>query len=705
MTGSLHYPRPATYLLPDQDSLRRPLLEMSHQTEVAVHSLTPVAEPAQRAGDLRSRAGTAAPWLILSCYLLAAVALTWRLWADPANRVLVRDPGDVDQFGWFLRYSATAISHGKLPALLTSAMNAPQGVNLMWNTSGLLLGILVTPLTLLAGPQVSDTLILTLGFAGSAASLFLVLRRWSASISAAALGGAIYGFSPFLISSGVHLQLEFAVLPPLIIDAFLRIITGRGSAVRTGIWLGLLASAQLFIGEELLLFTVIAGGVLTLVLAVNWPRTAIDRATAAVPGLATGSGVALLICARALWVQFHDKVIPSSRASVAHFASHVIGVKTNIYPVVTRPSAVLSHTTATSATPSAGPHHSLTYLWGDGPLALVHQLQWPLFVVLIAATIFFWRRNPKVRVAAVTLVVLDLLALGGRTQAIFGLHYPGYLLPWYWLARLPVLKSALAGRIVILADGAAGALLAFCFDQARSLVPATQKWRSAGPVMTVAALLLILPIVPRPYPVTNAAPLPAGWQAAFARLRLPADARVLIAPFPYGLIPQPLRWQADTGEPGSMIGGDFIAFSPGGHQKRAGRAAWNTTARYIDELWTGSQLTPVPPSRQRIRADLAFWRPDAVVAVTSPGSPLGRFLIGLFGRPACHIGAVLGWRLYPAGNSSTVAAVGGNPKSPAAAATGMGSPASRSIGAADYRSVGPPWMWLDAPGASPRSRG
>jgi hypothetical protein len=50
-------------------------------------------------------------------------------------------------------------------------------------------------------PQTSLTIVLTLGFAGPAASLFWVLRRWGASITAAALGGAVYGFSPALVQS------------------------------------------------------------------------------------------------------------------------------------------------------------------------------------------------------------------------------------------------------------------------------------------------------------------------------------------------------------------------------------------------------------------------------------------------------------------------------------------------------------------------
>jgi hypothetical protein len=68
-----------------------------------------------------------------------------------------------------------------------------------------------------------------------------------------------------------HYQLQFAVLPPLIIDALPRII-GRGSAFRNGIWLGLLVAAQLFIGGEMLIFTTVAGMVLAVVLAVSRPR-------------------------------------------------------------------------------------------------------------------------------------------------------------------------------------------------------------------------------------------------------------------------------------------------------------------------------------------------------------------------------------------------------------------------------------------------
>ena len=54
-------------------------------------------------------------------------------------------------------------------------------------------------------------------------------------VSYAALGGTVYGFSPAVLHSAIgHYDLQFAVLPPLIIHVALRLATGRAGAVRGG---------------------------------------------------------------------------------------------------------------------------------------------------------------------------------------------------------------------------------------------------------------------------------------------------------------------------------------------------------------------------------------------------------------------------------------------------------------------------------------
>jgi hypothetical protein len=602
---------------------------MSRGTEVVVSVIRPAVEQPKAAGQPRLRAGGGAHWLVLACYLLGAVALTWRLWADPAARSTVGDPGpaDVDLFVWFLRYEATAVAHGHLPSLVTTAMNAPRGINLMWNTSLLLPGTLLTPVTLLAGPQVSLTVLMTLGFAGSAAALFWVLRRWGASLGAAALGGAVYGFSPAMLDSSIaHYHLQFAVLPPLIIDALLRLVTGRGSAVRNGAWLGLTASAQLLTGEELLASTALAAAVLVAVLAASRPRAVAGHIRGAVPGAATAAAVAFVICVYPLLVQFHGPLSEHGTPwQVALFGN-------SPGSFVVPPGGLLFHTPASAAAAASYP---------AGVWEYVAYLGWPLLAVLVCAAVFFWR-DLRVRASAVAWAVLELLSLGGSSITVGGLHYPASLLPFHWLQGLPVLGQVLPGRLSLAADGAAAATLAFALDLARG--PA-RDWRRRS-IPAVVAVLAVLPLVPLPVQTITVTPLPAGWQAAFARLRLAPDARVLVVPVPYSQKPQAIRWQADTGEPGSLIGGWFIGPGPTGQAtvEYFGPPRITAAVRYLDALWAGSP-DPRGPSMRRLRADLAYWRPAAIVAATGPASALARVLTRLAGRPGSRAGGVLAWRL------------------------------------------------------------
>jgi hypothetical protein len=543
--------------------------------------------------------------------------VTWRLWADPAGRAQVGDIQDVNLFAWFVHYEATAVAHGRLPALATAALNPPHGISLMWNTSLLLPGVLLAPVTLLAGPQVTLTLVLTLGFAGSAASLFLVLRRWGASNAAAAIGGALYGFSPALLNSGIgHYHLQFAVLPPLIIDALLRIVTGRGSAPRAGAWLGLLAAAQLFTGEELLSDTALAGLVLVLVLVASRPRGVGVQARHAAAGMATGAVVFGLICGHALWEQFHG---PLTERYVPRFTHYTSFLSTRPSVFVTPPGDLLFHTSASAAAAARYPSHMTEYL---------AYLGWPLLVVLVAAAVRYWRDVP-VRVMAVTFAVLELLSLGDSYRGV------GPFLPWHWLQGLPVFAELIPDRLAILAAGAAAAVLAFSLDRARQA-----DWRR--PLATAVAVLVVLPLIPLPYAVAALAPVPVGWQAAFARLRLAPDARVLVVPIPDNHVSQPMRWQADTGEPGSMIGGFFLGPNRSG-QTRVSPGAAGTDATYLDPLWDG-RAPSAHRSLAQLRADLAYWHPAAVIDVLRSGSRLGPVLTALLGRPAFRVGQVLVWR-------------------------------------------------------------
>ncbi len=603
--------------------------------------------------------------LAAAYYLLAALAVTLLLWRDPATRTVNGNPNDADQIAWFFRYDATAIVHGRLPALVTTAMNAPQGVSVMWNTFMLLPGALLAPVTLLLGPQTALTAFMTAGFAGSALAMFAVLRRWDVSVAAAALGGAVYGFSPAVLHSAIgHYDLQFAVLPPLIIDAGLRLATGRASAVRGGLWLGLLVTAQVFITEEILAVTAIAGVVLVAVVAASRPRAVAGSVRRVAAGLGVAAGVTAVIAGYPLGVQFFGPLREHGSPFTTDF------FKNDLSSFVVPSSYQFFHTAGSAAAAARYQGQLPEYLG---------YLGWPLIIVLVLAAIAGWRRLP-VRATAVACLVLGVFSLGG-TLLFAGHGHPAIKLPWYWLQSLPLLSAALPDRFSLVADGAAAALLAFAADAAIPVVAAfaafaarrrprlasgwlASGWRPAAVVMAGAALA-VLPIAPKPLPVAAATPVPPGWSAAFAALRLPASASVLVVPLPMSTFTEPLRWQADTGQPGSLAGGYFMGPASNGRAYIDGNGT-PAAGLYLNAMWTFSQqglpralAAALPPNAlpgahgyvhvkgvtdTKMRAQIRAWRVSAVVAVARPGSRLGRYLTVLLGPPAVVTGDVLAWR-------------------------------------------------------------
>jgi hypothetical protein len=603
---------------------------------------TPAVKPSHETAEERPGPRSFGPYLVVGAYLFTALYETFLLWGNPAGRMQSGDNNDVDQMSWFMRYSAEAIAHFHLPALVTSAMNAPHSINLMWNTSLLLPGVVMTPVTLLAGPQVSLNILLFIGLAGSAASMYFVLRRWGASIVPASLGGGLYGFSPAMIGSGIgHYHLVLAMLPPLMIDALLRIVTGRGSAIRNGIWLGVLAAAQLFIGEEALILACIAGGVLLVVLIVCRPKAVLADAKRKLIGLGSAAAVALVLCARALWVQFHG--VPLANGGAYNVVLHN-GKLTNLYTIpyawVVPSSRVLVHTYASAKIADNYPQPAPEYL---------AYLGIPLIIVLLVAGIYFWRVL-YIRVAFLTFGVLEILSLGGQPIG----PYPGKLLPWSWLGSLPGLKSVLPDRLSILADGAAAAVLAFALDQA------IQRWRASGkarmdtlrhnPVVVCygVALIALLPLVPTPYGYTSVSTAPAGYTATYTALHLPPDATVLVVPVPNGNLTAPLRWYGDSGVPQRIIGGDFIDPSVYGHESRSGRAGQTPLTEYLNALQANAKPQSIP-TRAQIVAQMAAWKAAAIMAYCSPGGELSQFLIREFGPPQVQDGDWVAWRLNSSG--------------------------------------------------------
>ena len=137
-------------------------------------------------------------------YLAIAVGFFATIWLTPGGPFssALGVGGDPQLAIWFLRWQGFALTHGH-NLLFTTYLDAPQGVNLMWNTTAPLLGVALAPLTLTLGGVFAYNVAETLGLATSAMTAFVMIRRYvrasdAIGTIAALVGGALYGFSPYM---------------------------------------------------------------------------------------------------------------------------------------------------------------------------------------------------------------------------------------------------------------------------------------------------------------------------------------------------------------------------------------------------------------------------------------------------------------------------------------------------------------------------
>src|ERR1700686_1493732 len=127
---------------------------------------------------LRGGGGWGLPLAAL-LYLGLAALLFSSVWPSP-TALQAGVGGDPHLVLWLLRWFPYALQHGHTP-LLTTHLDYPTGVNLMWNTAFIPLAAVVAPLTLGAGPVLASNVLLVLSLGASAWCAFLAIRRYTDS--------------------------------------------------------------------------------------------------------------------------------------------------------------------------------------------------------------------------------------------------------------------------------------------------------------------------------------------------------------------------------------------------------------------------------------------------------------------------------------------------------------------------------------------
>jgi hypothetical protein len=160
------------------------------------------------------------------CLFFIAMAgwLTHQLWPAPGARLLALNPEDQTLYEWFLASDARILL-GDF-SLLSDRLNAPDGVNLMANTTVIALGFLLAPVTLTVGAPVTFALLVAGNLAASAIAFYFLLHRVAGvGRLAAATGGAFCGFAPGMVSqSNSHLHMTALWLVPVMVWLLIRMM-------------------------------------------------------------------------------------------------------------------------------------------------------------------------------------------------------------------------------------------------------------------------------------------------------------------------------------------------------------------------------------------------------------------------------------------------------------------------------------------------
>lgn len=530
------------------------------------------------------RPGSGAPaWAVslgaFVLYVALALAVFGSAWSDPGGR-WIGEAKDPRLFIWYLGYVPGHLALLPQP-LLAPDLNAPSGVNLMWNTSVIAPALLLWPLTASSGPVVAYNLLVTLAVAGSAWTAFQASRLFLQGSLLRLLAGWLYGFSPALMAQATrHAHVVVELLPPLaLLLGFELAVRQRRSAILIGAVIGVAAALQLLTSEEMLALTALAG---LLGLAIPLAGRFADL-RARLPHLLVGASAALVVFA----------ALAAYPLAVQFFGPQRVAGQL-------QPPDVYVNDLLAFGLPDDFPVH-----FTGNPAEDNAYLGLPM-LVLFAVAGWAGRRDALIRWAAWLALLLGLLSLGPH------LHVAGQTtpvpLPWLLFQRLPLFESADPDRLMLVG------ILPVALVVLRWVGLRWADWAGRRQLLVAAALALAFGFAFPPEPfVSTPASAPAFFRPGGAVARLPRGSVVLVTPFSSKESTEAMYWQAVAGYRFRMPEGD--AFTPGptlGPKPSFLRAT-------LEALDAGASMEPSSEDRTRLLAELAELGVVAIVAGPSAG--------------------------------------------------------------------------------------
>jgi hypothetical protein len=596
----------------------------------------------------------------LACFSVPAIVLWWHVWSGHPSSALTCGCGDPAQEVWFMAWPAWAVTHLH-NVFFSTVVNVPHGANLLSNTSGPLVGVVLAPVTWLFGPVTAVNVALTLAPALSAWACFAAIRplvNWKAGAIPAAL---VFGYSAALVTSLTfgHVSVTMLVIPPFLFTTLHEIVIRQEHSVRRdGLLLAGLLVVQFFISPEILVMCLLLGAIgLVAVTVVGW-RQLRPRAGHALPALGLGAAVTVAVLAYPTWFGLAG---PQA----------VTGVLFALAPISGVPLAGLLVPGAYGA--SANEYIRFGgYLGRAGPPP--DYVGWGVALAGVGSLIAA-RRRPLTWLLLLLAAVTFWLALGA--YLISGPAWLGHpWLPWRSLSTWPVLKEILPDQFVPLVTLFLAFLLAVGLDALHGVHRRPSSWLTRHrSVLAGAATLAVAAVALTPVLVTfdgplRVVPVQTPPYLRDAATRPPAGNVVLTVPFAVSGSTQPMLWQAMQGMHFRLAGAALK--TPDVQGGPVGTGPPGSARRILTDLSVGGSVLPAgtPTQLATVRKALESWKVDQVVITGASRDPVyasGFFTAALGAAPVFERRAWV-WKVAPG-------------EAPALPVSGMALPSCRAYAA------------------------
>jgi len=456
----------------------------------------------------------------LGCYagyqLLAIALFGTGVLGHFAGRILAADTIDSSAYIWFIAWWPHAIIHGQDP-IMTSAMFAPDGYNLAWAASIPLPSLLLSPVTAVFGPRQAFNVLQLLIPALNASAAFWLCRRLTGRRTPAAIGGLVFGFSPYVVSHmGGAPSLALVALVPVAAGLVLARLQGAISRGRLTVLMSITLTAQFYTGAEVLLTMTMFGAI-----AAALAYGLLSDRRSALRGLAMPLGLAYGVTA-VLAAPFLAAMLLGP-----HYPPIVRGFSADLASLVLPPSLL-----------ALGPH-AFTYVGSNTE----DYVGLGLIAVIVAFALTGRPRRGTWALVAFT-TIAGLASLGAHI--VVRQHQTPILGPWWPVSQLPLVRDALPSRLSLFVFLGAAAIVSLWLAQAPAERPSRRVGRWA---LTALALVMLIPDPSHAWTVGVADP--PFFARGLYRTYLAPGERVVTVP----VLGPNERWLADSGFPAALVGG------------------------------------------------------------------------------------------------------------------------------------------------------